>query len=386
MEEDANKNMTCDVFSESQAEFYEVFSWSIEGVVSIFISGLGILLNTIAIIILSNKRIGTSFFNRLLVCLAGMDNLFLFATIYNAVTRIIIKSHSFHHLYIFVNIVYPARSILMCSSTYTTVCLSFERYTFLTKPIYHRTRHNTNTYSRLVLYITAIVTLSFLYYIPRFFDLELETFIPNCENGTETIESSIRMEQTNCSIKYYEKATEIRKDHNYILWYINVSSLLVTGVIPGVLLGFFNYKIYNSLKRSNIQRASMISRGGPRGDQPNKNSSDYRRTIVLFAIVVIFVLCHSLRIILNIEEVANRARNTDKKDLQGCSPLRFWAVVLIPISSLLIQVNASANFFIYCFCDTAFKQVLTSILSIRETINLRTAPRTRETFKLQELA
>ena len=106
--------------------------------------------------------------------------------------------------------------------------------------------------------------------------------------------------------------------------------------------------------------------------------------IVLFAIVVLFVLCHSLRIILNIEEVANRARNTDKKDSLGCSPLRFWAVVLIPISSLLIQVNASANFFIYCFCDTAFKQVLTSKMSIRETINVRT-PRTRETFKLREL-
>ena len=385
MEESLNETIACDAISEHQMAFYTQFSWWIGGVVSIFISGLGIILNAMAVIILNNKRIVASFFNRLLVCLAVMDNLFLAATIFDAVTREFIKPHSFQHLYVSVNILYPARSILMCSSIYTTVCLAFERYTFLTKPIYHRTRHNTNTYSRLVLYISAIVTLSFLYYIPRFFDLELEKDISNCENGTEIIERSNKMDLQNCSIQYYEKATDIRKNHDYILWYINVSNLSVTGAIPGVLLGFFNYKIYNALKRSNRTRASMISRGSGSENRPNKNSSDYRRTLVLFAIVVLFVLCHSLRIILNIEEVANHARNKEKEDLMGCSPLRFWAVVLIPISSLLIQVNASANFFIYCFCDTVFKQVLTSKLFMRETVHLGTIQRTRETIKLQEL-
>ena len=170
---------------------------------------------------------------------------------------------------------------------------------------------------------------------------------------------------------------------NYVLWYINVSNLVVTGVIPGVLLGFFNYKISKSLQRSNQTRASMVSRQrSTAAKQQNKNNSDHGRTLVLFAIVILFFVCHALRIILNIEEVANLASEGDPK-IESCPILRFWAVVLIPVSNLLIQVNASANFFIYCFCDRVFKEVLVSQLSIKYSFPTRTS-RTQESFKLSE--
>ena len=375
--EEANENMTCGN-SQYQVEFYQDFNWWIGGVLSIFTSGLGIILNTVSVCVMSNKRIRASLFNRLLVSLAIMDSLFLATTIFDALTRKLITLYSFYHVYIFVHILYPARSMLICSSTYMTVGLSYERYAFLTKPIHQRARHNTNTYSRLALYISLIMTFSILYYIPRFLDLELEK-LP-CEGSEEVNEI-----KSNCSERYDIRPTAIRVNPNYVLWYINVSNLVVTGVIPGVLLGFFNYKISRSLKKSNLTRASMVSRQrSTPGKQQNKNNSDHGRTVVLFAIVILFFVCHALRIILNIEEVANLASSEgESKTEANCPILRFWAVVLIPVSNLLIQVNASANFFIYCFCDRVFKEVLVSQMSIGRALSTR-ASRPHESFKLQE--
>ena len=377
--EETNENMTCGNSrnSQYQVEFYQDFNWWVGGVLSIFTSVLGIILNTISICVLCNRRIRASLFNRLLVCLAIMDSLFLAATIFDALTRKLITLYSFHHVFIFVHILYPARSMLICSSTYMTVGLSYERYAFLTKPIHQRARHNTNTYSRLALYCSLIITFSILYYIPRFFDLELEK-LP-CSKNSEEVNGTL----FNCSEQYDFRPTPIRINPNYVLWYINVSNLVVTGVIPGVLLGFFNYKISKSLQRSNQTRASMVSRQrSTAAKQQNKNNSDHGRTLVLFAIVILFFVCHALRIILNIEEVANLASEGDPK-IESCPILRFWAVVLIPVSNLLIQVNASANFFIYCFCDRVFKEVLVSQLSIKYSFPTRTS-RTQESFKLSE--
>ena len=375
--EETDENITCGLPPDSQyqVEFYQDFNWWVGGVLSIFTSALGIILNTISICVLCNRRIRASLFNRLLVSLAIMDSLFLATTIFDALTRKLITQSSFHHVFIFVHILYPARSMLICSSTYLTVGLSYERYAFLTKPIHQRARHNTNTYCRLALYCSLIITFSILYYIPRFFDLELEK-LP-CES------SEAGGMNFNCSEQYDIIPTKIRQNPNYILWYINVSNLMVTGVIPGVLLGFFNYKISKSLKKSNLTRASMVSRQrSTTVKQQHKNNSDHGRTLVLFAIVILFFVCHALRIVLNIEEVANLASESDSK-IETCPILRFWAVVLIPVSNLLIQVNASANFFIYCFCDRVFKEVLVSQLSIRPAFTRRTS-RTQDSIKLRE--
>ena len=104
-----------------------------------------------------------------------MDNLFLSATLFDALKDQIIKPPlPFNLAYIFVNVLYPVRSISMCSSIYITVGLSFERYTFLVKPLHHRTRHNRNVFSRLLMYIISTVTLSLLYCIPKFLDLEIK--------------------------------------------------------------------------------------------------------------------------------------------------------------------------------------------------------------------
>ena len=354
-----------------QIEFYYYFSWWIGGATSTFISVAGIILNGIAVCILCNKREAPCLFNRLLISLAVMDNLFLSTTLFDAFKDQLTKPPlPFNFAYIFVNILYPVRSISMCSSIYITVGLSFERYTFLVKPLHHRTRHNRKVFSRLLMYIISTVTFSLLYCIPKFLDLEIKE-ISNCEMSSANNKTWPDGETQNCTIHFDIEPTEVRQNPYYILWYINVSNLVVTGLCPGVLLAFFNYNIYTLLKQSKIQRASMIFSNRIRNEcrEHIENCQDNRRTFILFSIVVLFVMCHSLRVVMNIEEVTNVAR-----DIEGSRqcPLRYWAIIIIPISSLLLQINAGTNFFIYCKFDEKFREMLLSTISKSSQTNTNT--------------
>ena len=142
------------------------------------IATLGIIFNTIAIYILCNKRMRSSFFKMLLVCLAIVDNLFLTEAIFDSLAMRLFESSSYNHKFIFVKLLYPARSILLCSSIYMTVGLACERYRFVSNPILHHTREN--TCRRLLLYITPVVTFSILYCIPKFFELKVIAITSNC--------------------------------------------------------------------------------------------------------------------------------------------------------------------------------------------------------------
>ena len=370
-------------------DFYERFSWWMEGFSSITIGVLGIIFNTITICILCNKRIGANLFNRLLMALAIIDNLFLLVRIVISLTNQMTEPLSFHHLNIFVNFLYPMQSILMCSSIYITVALSFERYTFLKKPILNRTRHNTDSATRVVLYVTSIIMFSCLFYIPRFLENTISETSPKCKEGFEASDNLSKELNSSCSVTFEFVPTELRMDRNYVLWYINISNLVVTSFIPGVLLMFFNLNIYRLLKRSKLHRASMRLEQGIL-NQTEKNT-DTRRTFVLFAIVTLFLACHSLRVILNIEEAYNKA---NREEYEQC-PLRYWAVLTIPISAVLIHINASAIFFVYCFFDPVFRKVLISQClrrglddeNMRQTFGQinENMKKTIETIRLQEI-
>ena len=348
-------------FTLDQIAFSWNFSWWIGGAASTFISSAGIILNSTAICILCKRSVSLSLFNQLLISLAVMDNLFLSATIFDALKdQLLNQPLPFYLAYIFVNIMYPIRSIAMGSSIYMTVNLSLEMYTSLAKPFDHRARHSRKNFNRLVIYIMSSTIFSFLYSIPRFLDLEIKEH-SNCEFLSQHNESWNKNEPQNSTIAFHICPTELRQNPSYILWYINVSNLVVTGVAPSILLVFFNYKIYDIVQKNRTQRASMISRYGTENRDHTCIGKDIKRAFILFSIVTLLVVCHSLRVALNIEEVANLSRETNGR-LNQC-PLRYWAVIAIPISSILIQINAGANFFIYFQFDKTFREYLLSIVS-----------------------
>lgn len=88
-----------------------------------------------------------------------------------------------------------------------------------------------------------------------------------------------------------------------------------------------------------------------------QKAEETRQAILLFAIVILFVCCHSLRILLNVNELLTLkvVRSSIKN---GCFGVPFWALVGVPVSHFLITFNSSVNFFIYCFMCTTFRRIL----------------------------
>ena len=111
---------------------------------------------------------------------------------------------------------------------------------------------------------------------------------------------------------------------------------------------------------------------------------------MLFAIVIIFVLCHALRIILNVNTLFRYVRmvllsiscvleviisstiwyadilnivsihpvslDTIRASINnGCAGEPLWVMIATSLSQFFITVNASINFFIYCFMCEPFR-------------------------------
>ena len=170
--ETSNETSNCGI-SMKQALFYDSFSWWMSGIGTICVSILGVIFNTMTIYILCDRRMRSTFFNRLLVCLAIADNLFLANALSVVIVEKLISLSSGGHLFVFVHLLYPTRNILMCTSIYTTVGLACERFNSTSNPYLHRTRQKGNTCHRLLLYILPVITFSILYNIPKFFDLKV---------------------------------------------------------------------------------------------------------------------------------------------------------------------------------------------------------------------
>ena len=62
---------------------------------------------------------------------------------------------------------------------------------------------------------------------------------------------------------------------------------------------------------------------------------------------------------MNIEELVH-IENIKKEVSKGCEPFGFWMQFAVPISQVLLQVNCSANLFIYCMLNKRFREALKS--------------------------
>ena len=154
------------------------------------------------------------------------------------------------------------------------------------------------------------------------------------------------------SFRYeYEVAmTELRFNDHYILWYQNITNLLVTGIIPFLSLIYLNLNIYLKFKRY-LQRQPLTAKASVESnfavnnvrERVRKRDKDMiHQTMILFAIVILFGLSHALRIILNISEFANLDSNNKARD-RGCLWLQYWTIIAAPVSHLLLQLNSSTT-------------------------------------------
>ena len=383
--ENDTRTVECEiVLSDAQRQTIATFSWSLDVLAYLPIGLVGMMLNMMAMKILLSPSMWNNFFNRLLLCLSAFDSLFILCGLLELLRR---WKNSSLQAFLFTNIVYPFRSMAMCSSIYITIVLSLERYQAITSPIQHRNRGvNTSLGKRLLVYILPVTLFSFVYYFPKFFDLYVveenedldcmknDTKYKNDTNDTETIDDREDCLQTSYKIL----PTSLRINPMYIFWYLNVSNLVVTCVLPIALLVFMNCRIATCLNKyrqrrpnkgvlikqtSDATTQSTTNTAAASRQKPNNNNhSDVKQTFMLFSIVILFVFCHALRIIMNTTEFLSREK-LEMEHKKGCEGISFWQHISMPLSEVLLLFNSSAHFFVYMFFDKTFQEILKSRFS-----------------------
>ena len=167
--------------------------------------------------------------------------------------------------------------------------------------------------------------------------------------------------------------TAMRKNPYYSIYYICLCRLIVLGVIPFSLLAFYNCAIYKRLS----QPSKMIEENFPTRIRRNQENDLAK---VLFAIVALCVVCHTLRFFLNFYEMI-WINNILSCMQAGERDFPAWSHIVQEFSRLLLVLNSSVNIVIYCCFNAKFRK---QVLRYKGTISKRLTTRTHITNEIEE--
>ena len=57
-----------------------------------------------------------------------------------------------------------------------------------------------------------------------------------------------RPEANATNLKPVIRATDLRKDSMYLIYYINLATFFVIGLIPLILISYYNFNVYKGMK------------------------------------------------------------------------------------------------------------------------------------------
>jgi hypothetical protein len=221
---------SCPKGTDEELEELVNLHFMLEGVLQCLISCLGVVGNTISIVILLGRELRNSF-TKLLAILAVFDLIYLFTMVIDSLSKLGLKSDL--HMLMFPHFLHPLNSISMMCSIYMTVVVALERYRAVYHPLdYNRRQQDTTSYMHcFITFLCPLMVFAFLFNIPKF--LECEVIYHKYGNTTEI----------------YLDVTELRMNDMYVTWYINYARLIVLGLLPFTAISFLNTKIYLAIRR-----------------------------------------------------------------------------------------------------------------------------------------
>ena len=276
---------------------------------------VGLLGNVASIIVLRDGEIQLRrSFARLLIALAVFDTTFIASTSFLFTLS---TFSDYYDQYIFPHItpvMLPMASISMMASVYSTVSICLDRYIAICRPALLGCCGGSGEATSWAM-IVGTVVISILYNIPKFFEYRTVMI-----DGFGAV----------------NEPTDLRTSKFYVFYYILVSNSIFMGALPMLTMIILNILVIKEVNKANKQRDTLTER-------------QQRTTTVaamLMAIVLVFVICHSVRFFLNIYEVFN-----------GYQHLPILIDYLISVSHWLLILNSSVNMFIYLHKDPRFRTV-----------------------------
>jgi len=289
---------------------------SIEGYLLTTIGIFGLIGNLVSIIILSKKDFKETF-HKLIVCLALVDMIFILCAVFVCIT----KSWQLVGWHSVLVVVIPVGRCALLTSSYLTVSISVERFCGICYPLQSRVRGD----RRLVLYLLPVIVFCIIFNLPLFLEIfdHLEIFDLNLQFSNNLL---------------------------YITIYKQYMELIVTVLVPWLLLLYLNIRIYLAVRLTTI-----------RGRAVHNSVIQKRETnlaVILITIVLVFLCCHSLKLYLAFYKV-HVTKKVVSCNETGLVPVHSQLRIFISsLNHLLLVLNSSVNFIIYCFLGKRFRRSL----------------------------
>ncbi|CAF1160801.1 unnamed protein product [Didymodactylos carnosus] len=291
----------------------------LQGYISFFIGICGIVGNIITIIVLCSKTMRTTPTNIYLTALSASNIFYLLIFIpqqslkYMLGYKMYLNDKPFPYELIIAQIPMTAISnTILLSLIFLTVAVSIDRLIFIKYPLKAAricTRRNT------LIVIFFIYAFSIIYCIPYWLEQYYDSETQSC------------------------RLTPIgKKIYKYMHIYIYIP---VVNLIPFVTLTAINCIIIKSLIEMNRKKLSLGA----------KKTTENHITTMLVTVIIVFVVCQSPTLVLNIWTAISYSTATNTK--------RFH--ILNAIVYLLTVVQSSTNFLLYCFFGQKFRNTLIAI-------------------------
>uniref|UniRef100_T1JCS4 G-protein coupled receptors family 1 profile domain-containing protein n=1 Tax=Strigamia maritima TaxID=126957 RepID=T1JCS4_STRMM len=291
---------------------------------------IGVLGNTVTIVVLTRRRMRSST-HLYLTALATSDFFYL---IFNFTLSLIhydsVKSYyTYFEYYGYGHMLTDA-----CSNTsvWLTVSFTLERYIAVCHPIRGKVLC---TESRAKFVVIGVFLFCFISTLPTPFEYAMGTRRDSNTN------------QTLYAIGYSSLGDDATYQKVYY-WFTTIFFIL----IPLTLIAVFNSFLIRAVHHSKQERRRMTSVRGERQEQ--YSSQETKITIMLIAVVVLFLLCQVPTSIMLIYGTMSE---------YGSEKEHTIVVSLNNICNLLMAINASCNFVLYCaFSDRYRKTFLLTFL------------------------
>lgn len=295
----------------------DLFKFIVVGVITTIIAILGIIGNTLTLIVLSRRQMRSSI-NCYLIGLASFDFVVLVSAIFMICLPAISETYesmSFYTMFVFpyvVSYIYPLALMAQTGTVWSTVAVTVERYVAVCHPLKAR---SICTYNRARTINVLVTVFAVIYNIPRFFDADF-----------------VKKVDTNTNVTYYDVIpSDFRQDSTYQNVYHVWMYMTVMYFVPFFILAFLNFIIWRTVRLASEER-ERISR---------RQDREVRLAIMLFFVVVVFFICNIVAMIVNFLEHTGYPISRP-----------------MDVGNMLVALNSSVNVIIYCIFGQKFRKIL----------------------------
>ncbi|XP_041375168.1 FMRFamide receptor-like [Gigantopelta aegis] len=317
---------------QAESTSIRAFNFYVLGIFGNTLAAFGLIANTLSIIVLRHRRMQSST-SLYLITLAIYDNIILVTMIlFFGLPNLypetpILEDYYFNYNHA-VPFGYPIGLAAQMGSIYTCVAFTVERYIAVCKPLHAA---NMCTKSRAKKAMMLIFLWVVVYNIPRYFHYRIQVHVVAGSNKTQAVPN-----------------TTAFGDHQVFKQvYLVYLQLFFMFLIPFCILLVLNTALMRALNRSRFMR-QQISTSAQR---------EHNLTVMLIAVIIVFLVCQFPSIIDNILLASVEAFylrvNTHY--------LRFYTMC-----TLMVEVNSAVNFIMYCVFGKKFRMIFLHIFGFKK--------------------